>query len=263
MNKNFIQFFIVILLFLPQAKADILLEGWYKILSANVHVGYIVNRYEFKPESNQYIVKSFIKTSPSAGDLTESLVTISKAGKVSSDGKIINEGFEPISFKLTSLIGKKSKIVDGKLIVDKKTNKKILMTNINEDGKTSTKSVEYLKDSFFSEHLNLFALKRGLKIGLALEYDAIAEESLSYKKGKLWIKEVKKLNGQEVYRVINRFGDEQFISLLDKNNGQIIATKSPTQGLQTVLVMTKKEATGNIQVPLKSIKSIFGDVPGK
>ena len=54
-------------------RADVLFEGWYKILSANVHVGYIVQRLEYKPKTKTYSAKHLLKTNGVGGDITESL----------------------------------------------------------------------------------------------------------------------------------------------------------------------------------------------
>jgi hypothetical protein len=47
---------------------------------------------------------------------------------------------------------------------------------------------------------------------------------------------------------------------MDKN-GQIIATKAPLLGLTTNLEKDSKSAAGNISIPTKSLKKIFGNLP--
>jgi hypothetical protein len=56
--------------------ADILFEGYSKILSGGVHVGYIITRYEFDPKSKQFRGIYFLKTGALASAVTESVKSV-------------------------------------------------------------------------------------------------------------------------------------------------------------------------------------------
>lgn len=227
----------------PQLKADVLNEGWYKVMSANVHIGFYVVRYEYDPKKRQFTSKSFLKTNPAGGDITESLVAVS------------DEGMKPVSYQYTSLNKK-----DGATTIDAKfsNNKISLVSSIKGVKKTETRDIK--KGSFLSAHLPLMLIKKGVEVGKNFGYTAIAEEEGKTHEGKSFIKETKKLGTKDLYRILNTFKGTKFVSLMDKN-GQIIATKAPLLGLTTNLEKDSKTAAGNISIPKKSLKKIFGSLP--
>ena len=53
--------FICLWIFSLPTYADIVAEGWYKVLSANVHVGYYVSRFEYDSKKREFISKSFLQ----------------------------------------------------------------------------------------------------------------------------------------------------------------------------------------------------------
>jgi hypothetical protein len=82
------------LIFNSNSYADVLAEGWYKLLLGQQHIGYIVQRFELDTKKNQVIMTSFLRTNTLGGDITESLQSFSTTG------------FEPISYQYSILKGK-------------------------------------------------------------------------------------------------------------------------------------------------------------
>ena len=58
-NMRIVLSFICLWIFSLPTYADIVAEGWYKVLSANVHVGYYVSRFEYDSKKREFISKSF------------------------------------------------------------------------------------------------------------------------------------------------------------------------------------------------------------
>lgn len=240
---KFLAFTFIGLLLLPASlKADVLNEGWYKVSSANVHIGYYLARYEYNPKTRQFISKSFLKTNKAGGDITESLVAYS------------DEGMKPISYQYTSLTAGVVKTIDAKF------SKGTASLTINDKGKTTTTTKKMAKGSFLSAHLPLMLIKNGVAVGKNMAYKGVAEEDGETYNGKAYIKEIKKLGNKDLFRILNDFKGTKFVSLMDKN-GQIIATKAPLLGITTNLQANQQAAAGNIPVPKKSIQKIFGKIP--
>ena len=123
------------------AKADILFEGYSRVISGGVHCGYIVNRYEFDTKKKQFISTYFLKTNPHCSSLTESLKAYATAE------------LKPISYQYTSLTGSTAKIIDAKFEENKKT-KGMKMIAAVKDGQNQQKIVKDLpKGSFLSTFL--------------------------------------------------------------------------------------------------------------
>lgn len=222
--------------------ADVLNEGWYKVMSANVHIGYYAARYEYNPKSRQFISKSFLKTNKAGGGITESLVAYS------------DEGMKPISYQYTSLSPAGAKTIDAKF------SKSNISLSISDKGIKKTQTSTIPKGTFLSAHLPIMLIKKGVSVGKNLAYKAVAEEEGKVYTGKAYIKEIKKMGTKELFRILNDFKTTKFVSLMDKN-GAIIATKAPLLGITTNLQVDQKTATGSIAVPLKSLKKIFGKLP--
>lgn len=225
-----------------QLNADVIAEAWYQVQSANVHIGFYVARYEYDPKKRQFSSKSFLKTSPAGGNITESLVAYS------------DEGMKPISYQYTSLSGDAAKTIDAKFSKGKAS---IVIT---DKGIKKTESYSLPSGSFLSAHLPLMLIKKGVSVGKNFSYKAVAEEDGKVYDGKAFIKETKKLGQKELFRILNTFKGTKFVSLMDKT-GAIVATKAPLLGITTNAQPDQKSAAGNISVPLKSLKKIFGSLP--
>ena len=93
--------FICLWIFSLPSYADIVAEGWYKVLSANVHVGYYVSRFEYDSKKREFISKSFLKTNAAGGDITESMEAFA------------DEGMNPIKYSYTSIVGGQTTTIDA------------------------------------------------------------------------------------------------------------------------------------------------------
>ena len=93
------------IIFTTNSHADVMAEGWYKLLLGQQHIGYIVQRFELDTKKNQVIMTSFLRTNTLGGDITESLQSFSTTG------------FEPISYQYSILKGKDATLIDGKALM--------------------------------------------------------------------------------------------------------------------------------------------------
>ncbi len=234
---------LVILFFSPLLWADILHEGWYKVESTGVHVGYVVMRTEYLPNKKQFRLTQFLKTNEAGGNIVESLQAIS------------NQNFKPISYQYRSVSAGKPKTIDAVV----KNN--VLQATINEEGQTKSANFSLTKGSFFSSFLTQMILKNGLSVGNVYDYTAIAEEEAVEAKGRAEVKELTKYQGNEAFRIINDFKQSRFNSFLSAK-GMAFATHAPLHGLRTSLMPSRSAATANIPVNFDNIKALFGNVPG-
>lgn len=232
------------LIFSFNLHADTLFEGYSKILSGGVHVGYIVIRYEYNPKSKQFIATSFLKTNELGGNLSEGLKGISA------------EDMSPVSYQYTTMVGTQAKTIDVKF-------QKGQMSGVIKDGKKVDKiSKPVGKGIFLSQFLAYVMMKSptGLKSGTNYEYQAIAEEDAAVSKGLAIVGDVEQYNGFKTFKISNEFKGAKFISYVNEK-GEVFATKSPAQSIATELVAQPSQATTGFPVPANIIKALFGDVP--
>lgn len=229
------------------AQAQVLFEGYSKVTSSGVHIGYAIAKYEFDVKKKQFIATTFIKTNELGGNLTESLKSVA------------TENFAPISYSYTTLMGNVAKTIDAKFEKNKMT------AVINEGNKKNTiiKDLPKDKDIFLSSLLAYYILKKnpkGLSADSNYQYDAIAEEDASIQRGVVIIKPKEDLAGNSVFRVLNEFKGIKFISFVN-DKGEILMTKTPLTGINTELVADPNLATDKISVPTEIIKNLFGNIP--
>ena len=226
------------------AKADILFEGYSKVLSGGVHIGYSIVRYEFDNKKKQFIATTFLKTNEFGGNLTESLKAYS------------TDDMKPVSYQYTTLIGKDVKTIDAK--VDK--NK--LLASVKMAGKTEKISKELPKGSFLSSFLAYVMLRSptGFKADTKYDFQAVAEEDGSLNSGIAMIKNQESYNGIKAYRVLNEFKGSKFISMVS-DKGEVFSTKSPVQGISTELMAKPSEATAGFNLPTSTLRTLFGNIP--
>lgn len=226
------------------ANADILFEGYSKVLLSGQHVGYAIQKFEFDQKSKEFIATSFLQTNHLAGDITESI-------KARSDARL-----HPISYQYTSLAGENTKTIDAQV-------KKGKITALIRSGKSQESVDKKISDEvFFSAFLGYMMLqgKNGIKTGTRYGYQAIAEEEASLQVGEAYIKEQVTMQGLSVFKVLNTFKGTQYISYVT-NKGEVIATQSPVQRIETQLVANAAEATKNLPINTKVLSTLFGTVP--
>lgn len=243
-------FVLVALAVSPIARAQVLFEGYSKVLLGNKHVGFTVQRYEFDQKKKEFVATSFLKTGPEGGNITES--TQSRASAT----------LKPISYKFTSAAGDRVKLIDATFKND------TMSATVVENGQRKALPAKKLpKGVFLSNYLAYVMLqgKEGIKVGANYAYQAIAEEDGNIYTGQAFIKGEETYNGIQVYRVLNTFmiGTPQkaeFVSYVT-SKGEVIGSRSPAQDLSTEVVASIQEATAGLSVNNNHLNQLFGGVP--
>jgi hypothetical protein len=225
-------------------RAEVLFEGYSKVLSGGVHVGYSIARYEYDPKKRNFIATTFLKTGEAGGNLTESLKAFA------------TDDMKPVSYQYTTLIGNQVKAIDAKFEKGK------ILASVKDGDKNEKISKEVPKGAFLSSFLAYVMLKspQGLKADTKYDFQAIAEEDAALYKGIAFVKNPEDFNGIKSFRVLNEFKGTKFVSMVSER-GEVLSTKSPVQGIATELVAKPSEATGTFPVPASTLKTLFGDVP--
>ncbi len=224
--------------------ADVLFEGYYKIVSGNQHIGYVVNQYKFDAKKKQFQSTYLIKTGKGDSETTESL-------KAFADEKL-----NPISYEYTSLNSKESKLIDMKFKNQQMTG------TIKHGNKISRVDQKIEKGTFLSTFLVYLMLKspEGLKTETNYDYQAIAEEEGKVVKGQALVGKEQEYNSVKSLKVLNTFNDIKFLSFVSQR-GEVIATNSIGQGIITELTATPNEAIGGFSVNNNLLKTLFGTIP--
>lgn len=224
--------------------ADVLFEGYSKITSGGVHVGYVVTRYEFDAKSKQFRGIYFLKTGALGSDVTESV-------KSAAD-----QDLNPISYEYTSIVGKTVKTIDAKFRKGRMT------AVVSEGGKDKTIQRDLPKGAFLSNFLVYLMLKSktGLQSDSKYEYSAVAEEDAEVLKGEALVGKEEKYNNFRAFKILNRFKDMKFISYVT-DRGEVLGTSSPSNGIATELMARPGDAVGTFGTNATILKKLFGDVP--
>jgi hypothetical protein len=225
-------------------RAEVLFEGYSKVLSGGVHIGYSIVRYEFDNKKKQFVATTFLKTNEFGGNLTESLKAFA------------TDDMKPVSYEYTTLIGNQVKVIDAKFEKGK------ILASVKDGGKVEKISKEIPKGAFLSSFLAYVMLKspQGLKADTKYDFQAVAEEDAALYKGVAYVKNPEEYNGLKVLRVLNEFKGTKFVSLITER-GEVLSTKSPVIGIATELVAKPSEATAAFPIPSGILKTLFGDVP--
>ncbi|KHD88056.1 MAG: hypothetical protein OM95_11060 [Bdellovibrio sp. ArHS] len=226
------------------AKAEILFEGYSKILSNDQHIGYVISRYEFDAKKKHFISTYFLKTGKGPTEVTESLKAIADAE------------LGPLSYEYTNLAGKESKTIDAKF------KNGTLSGVIISGGKTQRLEKKIPKGTFLSTFLVYLMLKskEGLKSETNYEYQAIAEEDGAITKGQALVGKEETYNGFKVFKILNTFKDMKFLSYVN-DRGEVLGTNAMGQGITTELVANPSEATANLPYSATLLKTLFGNIP--
>lgn len=227
------------------ANADVLFEGYSKVMLEQTHIGYVIQRFEFNPKSKEFSTIYYLRTAPPANDVIESL-------KARSDA-----GLKPLSYQYTELAAGRVRIVDATFKNDTMT-----LSVIDNGQKRPVVTKKVPKGAFLASFLSYLMLqsKEGLKVGVKYNYQAIAEEDGALHNGEAFIKAEETANGVTAYKVLNTFKNSNFSSHVT-GKGEIIDTLSPVQGISTQLVATIQEATGGKSVNQNQLRQLFGAVP--
>ncbi len=234
---------------------EIMFEGYYRIEIGGKAVGYSIQRYEFDPKTKTFEVTQFLRAK--FGD---------KIFQESLKGKA-NDKFNPIAYSYTSQVNDELKALDA-------TFKGQIMTLKKRDGKSNKETTETHKlpeGTFMSSFLIYVMLQKKLPLNQAFKYSGIAEEEGASYWGKAWLESKEDKGKHVIFRVLNSFKGEEFISKLmsvpdpaekDKYiKSEVIGTESPKQNLVTKLVDSPNLATEGQILPNKIIVNLFGGVP--
>lgn len=242
--RNHLAAGILILLASLSARADILFEGYSKILSGEDQIGYVISRYEFDAKKKTFVSTYFLKTGKGPSEITESLKAI-------ADSELA-----PISYEYTSLAGKETKTIDAKF---KNGNLSAVVTT---NGKIQRLEKKIPKGTFLSTFLVYLMLKSkdGLKSETNYEYQAIAEEDGGIYKGQALVGKEEVFNGFKVFKILNTFKDSKFLSYVNER-GEVLGTNALGQAITTELTAVPGDATANQSYSANLLKTLFGGVP--
>lgn len=226
------------------AKADVLFEGYAKILSGTTPIGYIISKYEFDAKSKKFISTYFLKTAGQGPEITESVKAYA------------TPDLAPLSYEYTSIVGKETKTIDAKFNGLKMT------AQVKAGGKTQTIRKDLTKGTFLSTFLVYVMLKspEGLKTNATYDYQAIAEEDAEVYKGQASVGKEESFQGFKAFKVQNKFKDSAFVSYVNER-GEVLGTTSVSQGVSTELVADPASATKGFPMSAGILKNLFGGVP--
>ena len=230
---------------LAPASADVLFEGYYKVLLSGVHSGYAIQKYELIParkefRSTYYI---YVRTSPDGSkSSSESLLAVS------------DDGFRPISYQYTALIDGTPITIDANFSKDK------LNTKTRKGSSTDSKSTILPKGTFFSTMLLYMVLQKGLKTGAGYSFNAVAEEDGQIYPGNLRVTKEETYKSHPAFKLEYDFKGVEAKALVAAN-GNVMHTLAEAQKVETELVASPSDARLNFPFPEKSITKLFGDIP--
>ena len=229
------------LLFLSSsiANAAVVFEGYYKVSQFNNHIGFIIIKHELEPKSNNYIIQTYLRLAKKNFDMTETLKTVS------------DSNMKPVQYSYTALDKKRTKTIEVMAIV------------AIEDGKKLAMSVPYEKGVFFSSALYAMMLRgeKGLKTGMDLEFNAIAEEAAQVHTGTTKIAKTRVTKDTfQLMKAENNFAGSNYEVLLT-DKGEIVSTNDSKTGIKTELVRNKEEAIQDIKINNKTLEQVFGSIP--
>lgn len=244
MRLSKLMFAMLLLFSFSFAQAEVLFEGYSKILSNGTPIGYTISKYEFDAKSKKFISTYFLKTAGQGMEITESLKAYA------------NDELAPLSYEYTSIVGKETKTIDAKFTGLKMT------AQVKAGGKTTTIRKDLQKGTFLSTFLVYLMLKskEGLKTDSNYDYQAIAEEDAEAYKGQAAVGKEEAFLGLKAFKVQNKFKDVRFVSFVNER-GEVLGTSSTAQGVSTELVADPSQATNGFSTSATILKNLFGEVP--
>lgn len=241
---------VVLLLYTSIASADILFEGYYKLVDNSKHVGYFIQRYELDPASKVFSSTYYLFTKTVEG------VVVNESLNAKSTSKL-----EPLSYQFSRSDGTSTKAIDAIVKKSGKTSK--LIIKIVENGKPPRMREVVLNDKIFlSTFLAHLILKSptGIQVGNKFTYEAIAEEDGQIEHGEVFVKEQVKEKGIDTFRTLNTFKKDEFVNWLNVK-GESIKTSVPKLNIEAELMANPKDAYSGMPFSENIIKALFGGIP--
>lgn len=240
-NLSFIIVLLLLFAYMP-ANADVLFDGYYKIVTGNKPVGYVIQRYDFDAKKKIFNSTYYIKAKNGGQSITESL----KAKATDS--------FQPISYQYTSVVNGQIKVIDAQFKSGK-------MSGYASNGKNKVLINKTIpKGTFLSTFLGYMMLKKGVQKGKKFSYSAVAEEEAVAYSGEAFVDSELTFKGIPSYKVLNKFKNTKFISYMAQT-GDVLATQSPLQQVGTELMDPPTRATEGFVLNSKDLTALFGKLP--
>ncbi|MEK6774199.1 MAG: hypothetical protein AABY64_09675 [Bdellovibrionota bacterium] len=229
---------------LAAKESDLLFEGYHKLMSGGVHIGYTISRYEYDPKSKKFTATIFTKTGALGSDVTESTHAVADAD------------LNPVSYEYTAMVGKDIKTIDAKF------KKNHMSAVVKEKGKIQKIEQDIPKGVFLSQFLIYLMLKskNGLQADLNYKYKAIAEEDGKFYDGQALVTKQEKYNGYPAFKILNNYKDLKFVAYVT-DRGEVLGVTNPAQNLAIELKPKPNDATGQFGVGASILRNLFGDVP--
>jgi hypothetical protein len=236
--------------------ADVMFEGYYRIELEGKPIGYNIERYEFDPKAKTFTSISFLRAKFAGKNVQESLKAVS------------NDKFQPVSYQYTSQVENELKTIDATFKGE------IMKLVIGDGGKTNklkNETYKIPKGTFLSSFLVYIMMQKKLAVNEPFKYSAVAEEEGSSYWGKTMIESKTDRGAYVVFRVLNDFKGEKFISSLaavpdgkgsdQYIKGEVLSSLSPAKNIATELVTSPAQATEGQMVPNKVLLTLFGGMP--
>ena len=225
--------------------AEILFEGYYKVVQFKKHIGFYILRTELDAKSGFFKTYSFTRLAKNGFDMTESLQTVS------------DKDLAPVSYSYLAAEGKKTKTIEAKFNKDK-------MTAVATENGTALKIDKKIpKGTFLSTALYYLMLKSkdGLKTDSRYDFSAIAEELAEIKTGSAKIdKKMITKETLQLLKVKNTFSGIEYENLIT-DRGEAVTASTAATGIETELVRSSEEALEGIKVNSAVFEKLFGDIP--
>lgn len=257
LEKKIKSYFVLFLLILiPKLSvAEVLFEGYYRVLSFNKHVGFLIVRSEIDSVKKEFKYTSYLKLGKNGFNYTESLSAISDLS------------FKPISYEYTMLDKGNGLIFDLQFKEDKKSKtRKISGHKIETSAGKPTKKTnlvgELPEGVFLASSLYYVILSNptGLKPNINFKFKAFAEEQGKIFEGQSTVTNEKiKFNNVQAYKVKNEYAGSQYENTITEK-GEILSSTT-TAGISSELVATTSQATEGLSVDEKVLKKLFGNIP--
>lgn len=237
-----------------QGFADVIFEAYYRVMSSDIQIGYIIERIEFDKKKAELAATSYTKLKLAEIDSTESLKARAGFAKLN-----------PISFEYTYASNNSQ---------TKKTQLKKIEAQVKKDtmiGKVSTESSErkintkIMQNTYLSVFLpyvliNSKQMREGLKPETSFNYKAIDEESGEIHDGTLMVKSTEEYQGIKVFKVLNNYNKEMYVNMMTVL-GESLVTRMPKEQMQVQMVKTKDEAVKDFNFSNANISLLFGNIP--
>lgn len=239
-----------------RAQAEIMFEGYYKVMRGTSRVGFFIQRYEFDINKKQFKSTYFIQMNSPDESTSANPKIISESLKAIADDK-----FQPISYQYTVTTPQLIKTIDAKfdgVIMKALVSQRNPESQSQSPAQTLTKKVP--KGTFLSTFLGYLMLQKTYSVGKKFNYPAVAEEDAESYDGEAFIKDEQTFLNKKVFRIINTFKSIQFISFVT-DKGEVLGTQSPLQNISTELVPKANDATQGFVLPASTLKLLFGKVP--